>query len=60
LLLVGERDDADSQAAVDLLETKIEGAKKVIVPDAGHLSQLEMPNQFNRLVLEFLNEQGLH
>jgi pimeloyl-ACP methyl ester carboxylesterase len=32
----------------------IEGSKKVIIPDAGHASNLENPDEFNRVLDEFL------
>ena len=34
---------------------KINGARKVLIHDAAHLPNLEHPEQFNRLLLDFLN-----
>ena len=33
---------------------RIPGARLAVIPDAGHLSNLEQPDAFNRVVLEFL------
>ena len=33
---------------------RIRGARLVRIPGAGHLSNLERPQEFNRAVLEFL------
>ncbi len=35
---------------------KIPHAKKAVIHDAAHLPNLEHPDQFNRLVLDFLRE----
>ncbi|SEO06897.1 CubicO group peptidase, beta-lactamase class C family [Mucilaginibacter gossypiicola] len=39
----------------DKLLTILPGAKQVIVPHAGHVSNLENPNGFNQKILDFLN-----
>jgi pimeloyl-ACP methyl ester carboxylesterase len=53
LVLVGERDQAFVPAA-DYLTAKIPGAVKVVVPDAGHVSNADQPGLFNQAVLKFL------
>jgi pimeloyl-ACP methyl ester carboxylesterase len=53
LVLVGARDKAFRPAA-DYLTAKIPGAVKVVVPDAGHVSNADQPQLFNQAVLEFL------
>jgi 3-oxoadipate enol-lactonase len=54
MVVTGEHDTViraeDSRAMADA----ISGARFVAVPDAGHLSSLENPEQFNRSLLEFL------
>ncbi len=55
LLLVGERDHAAIHANVDKLQEGIGGAKKVLIMGAGHMINLEKPNELNRVVLDFLN-----
>jgi pimeloyl-ACP methyl ester carboxylesterase len=53
LVLVGARDEPFLPAA-DYLTAKLPGAVKVVVPDAGHMSNADQPDLFNRAVLEFL------
>ncbi len=53
LVLVGARDKAFLPAA-DYIAAKIPGAVRVVVPDAGHVSNLDQPELFNQAVLEFL------
>jgi 3-oxoadipate enol-lactonase len=54
LALVGEYDVPDKLASADRLARSIPGARKVVMPGAAHLPSMEQPEQFNRLVLEFL------
>ena len=55
LLVVGERDHAAIHENVDMLQRGIRGAKKVLIMGAGHMINLEKPNELNRVVLDFLN-----
>jgi pimeloyl-ACP methyl ester carboxylesterase len=50
MVLTGE---ADKNNRNKLLEC-VPAAKQVIVPNAGHVSNLENPEAFNQLVFEFL------
>jgi pimeloyl-ACP methyl ester carboxylesterase len=54
LVVVGDN-DAGYQAASDYMASKIPGARKVVIPDAGHAANLENPEPFNRAVLDFLD-----
>jgi pimeloyl-ACP methyl ester carboxylesterase len=53
LVLVGARDEP-FLAAADYVTAKIPGAVKVVVPDAGHISNADQPALFNQAVREFL------
>ncbi len=54
-LVVGGGDDRLTPPALaEQLAKAIPGAELEIVPDAGHLSYLETPETFQRIVLEFL------
>ncbi len=53
LVLVGAR-DTNFIAATDYMATKIKGATKAVVPDAGHASNLHQPALFNQAVEAFL------
>ncbi len=54
LIVVGDRDVSDILRISELLEKGIPGAVKVTVPGAGHLLNIQRPDQFNRIVLDFL------
>jgi pimeloyl-ACP methyl ester carboxylesterase len=53
LVLVGARDKAFVPAA-GYITAKIPGAVQVVVPDAGHMSNVDQPDLFNQSVLAFL------
>jgi 3-oxoadipate enol-lactonase len=55
LVIVGDHDLPDILKTADLLVSKISGARKAVIHDAAHLPNLEHPDKFNRLVLDFLN-----
>jgi pimeloyl-ACP methyl ester carboxylesterase len=59
LLLLGELDVSGCAAAIGFLAAGIEGSRRVDFPNATHLPNLEQPEAFNRVVLEFLAERGL-
>lgn len=54
LIIVGDREEANIATIADLLAAKIHGARKIIIPDTAHLPNMEKPEHFNRVVLEFL------
>jgi 3-oxoadipate enol-lactonase len=54
LLVFGEDDRLTPPALGQAMQTKIPGAALVIIPTAGHLSNIEQPEVFNRVVLDFL------
>ena len=54
LLVVGASDIPDVHAHSGALEAGISGARRVVLPGAGHLVHLEIPERFNETVLSFL------
>ncbi len=54
LILVGERDLPDFHAIGDLLHREIAGSRKVIITGVGHMSNMEDPVSFNRILMDFL------
>jgi 3-oxoadipate enol-lactonase len=56
LVVVGDEDAPPIFDAVDLLMEKLPHARKAVIHDAAHLPNLEHPEEFNRIVLEFLLE----
>ena len=51
---MGYKDDDSILEIGDLLATDIPGARKAVLSDAAHMANMEKPEQFNRLVLSFL------
>jgi pimeloyl-ACP methyl ester carboxylesterase len=58
LIIVGA-DDAPFLAPTDYMAAKIPNARKVVIPHAGHASNLDQPELFNQAVLEFLESTHL-
>jgi 3-oxoadipate enol-lactonase len=54
LVIVGDQDLPHCLANADLIASKVPGARKVLIKDAAHLPSLERPEEFNRVLLEFL------
>jgi pimeloyl-ACP methyl ester carboxylesterase len=54
LVLVGGRDEAFLGAA-DYVAAKIPGAQKAVIPDAGHMCNIDQPDLTSEAVLSFLN-----
>lgn len=54
LVVVGDKDLEPMLHTADLLASSIKGARKVVIHDAAHLPSLEHPEEFNRVVLDFL------
>jgi 3-oxoadipate enol-lactonase len=57
LVIVGERDRVTPPELSEELANGIRGASLVCIPRAGHISNLERPEQFNRAALDFLLAQ---
>jgi len=55
LIVIGDKDTPGVQAAAEAAASGIAGAKKVIMKDADHLPQMDNPEEFNRIVKEFLS-----
>ena len=55
LVLVGE-DDKPYRRAGEVMSAKLANARHVVVPDAGHIVNIEQPAAFEREVLAFLAE----
>jgi pimeloyl-ACP methyl ester carboxylesterase len=54
LIVWGKYDELADPAGADYLANTIQGSRKVLIDDCGHLPQLEKPAEFNRIVTEFL------
>ncbi len=58
LVIVGEEDQVTPPSASEFLVKQIPGASLVTIPDCGHLSNLEKPDQFNTALGAFLDEHA--
>jgi pimeloyl-ACP methyl ester carboxylesterase len=56
LIVVGDADVPDILAICDRLAAGIGGARKVVFEDVAHMLPMERPEEFTRLVLDFLAE----
>ncbi len=54
LIVLGELDTPDFHLIADTLVSRIKGAKRIVIPDAGHIINMEKPAEFNKIVLDFL------
>jgi pimeloyl-ACP methyl ester carboxylesterase len=56
LILLGDLDLPDLVEIADAYEREIPGARRVVMHGAAHVPSLEQPEEFDRLVLDFLRE----
>ena len=54
LVVVGDEDTLTPPAASEAMASALPSATLVVIPQAGHLSNLEQPQAFNAAVLSFL------
>jgi len=53
-VIVGELDVPEFHEIADAYMAGIAGAQKVVIPTAGHMSNMDEPERFNEVVLQFL------
>lgn len=56
LVVVGSLDGHNLQNIADTLAARIPGARKVVIKGASHHPPVETPEEFNRVLLDFLRE----
>jgi pimeloyl-ACP methyl ester carboxylesterase len=54
LLIVGADDHFHLHRIAETLEKRIAGARRVLIPETHHMPNMEKPEEFNRIVLDFL------
>jgi 3-oxoadipate enol-lactonase len=54
-LIIGDKDVREMLNIIDRLEQGIPGARKVVMHDVAHALNMERPEEFNRIVLDFLS-----
>jgi 3-oxoadipate enol-lactonase len=53
-LIIGDMDVREMLSIIEKLEQGIPGARKVVMHDVAHALNMEQPEEFNRIVLDFL------
>ncbi|MDQ5836933.1 MAG: alpha/beta hydrolase, partial [Acidobacteriota bacterium] len=56
LVVIGGEDAPNLKNIADTLASGIPGARKVVVPGSSHHPPVETPKEFNRVLLNFLEE----
>lgn len=56
LLVYGDRDVRAPLTVAEALHAAISGSRLVVLPDAGHLCNIEAPDDFNAAVRDFLHD----
>ncbi len=54
LVIVGDQDQPAMIAIADLVAAGIPHAQEAVIPGAAHMSDMEQPQEFNRLAVDFL------
>jgi 3-oxoadipate enol-lactonase len=54
LVIAGEQDPVVPRSAKEQLRASIAGARLVTIPGSGHASPLDAPQEFNRILVQFL------
>jgi pimeloyl-ACP methyl ester carboxylesterase len=57
---MGERDIGEFQAIADSIASAIPHLTKLVLPDVGHMANMEAPEAFNEGVLGFLGNLEHH
>ena len=57
LVIVGDLDQPWTTARAGLLERKLPNVRKVVMPGVAHLPNMERPEEFNRIVLDYLERR---
>jgi pimeloyl-ACP methyl ester carboxylesterase len=60
LVLVGEMDIPDFHLIADILGENLPHARKLVLPDCGHVLPLEQPDTFNETLIAFLRDPHAH
>lgn len=56
LVMVGQDDLSDFRLIADILAEHIPGARRLALPDCGHVPPLEQPDAFNQALISFLRD----
>ncbi len=59
LIITGAEDERQLHRSADKQEQDIKGSKRATISETHHMPNMEKPEEFNRIVLDFLAEQDL-
>jgi pimeloyl-ACP methyl ester carboxylesterase len=57
LILTGTAVNPDLRIVMEILQRGIHDARRIIIPNTGSLMNIEKPEEFNRIVLDWLDKQ---
>jgi pimeloyl-ACP methyl ester carboxylesterase len=57
LIVTGDTVNPDLRIIMETLQRGIHDARRVVIPHAGYLANIEKPEEFNRVVLDWLSKQ---
>jgi 3-oxoadipate enol-lactonase len=56
LIVVGDQDEFTPLASSEYMHQRIKGSALSVIPDCGHISNMEQPELFNEVLLRFLSD----
>jgi len=57
LIVTGDTVNPDLRVIMETLQRGIRDARRMVIPHAGYLANIEKPEEFNRIVLDWLNKR---
>lgn len=57
LIITGDNVNPDIRIIMEMLQRGVYDSRRVVIPQTGHLANIEKPEEFNRIVLAWLNKQ---
>jgi pimeloyl-ACP methyl ester carboxylesterase len=57
LIITGDNVNPDLRIIMEMLQRGVYDSRRVVIPQTGHLANIEKPEEFNRIVLEWLGKQ---
>jgi 3-oxoadipate enol-lactonase len=58
LVVLGDHDLEDIETIAEVVADRVPWARKVVIPNTDHLPPMRAPEEFNRIVMAFLEEVG--
>jgi 3-oxoadipate enol-lactonase len=55
LIITAEYDLVSCKEIADIMEKEISGSRKVVMKEAGHIMNMDKPEEFNRYISDFID-----